>query len=163
MLSFNGEGSSGYQVCPSAGKRSPMCPLLILVLISRTWAVFWLLGLQHINPVAMQLLLENSLWLRVSKPTMSGYLEKEGRWGPWFANYKLSPWLQVTELSSHDVLPAAFRQLWLPLIIFQLLVFAGERKACIRACAGMCEAREDYETGEGGKLKGQLIVSIGQP
>lgn len=71
-----------------------------------------------------------------------GCPEKEGRRGPWFADYKPSPWSQVAELSCHNVFPAAFRHLWLPLIIFLLLVFSGERKEYIPACAGMYEARE---------------------
>ena len=66
-----------------------------------------------------------------------GCPEKEGRRGPWLADCKPSPWPQVAELSGHSVFPPAFRHLWLPLIIFLLLAFAGERKECIPACAGM--------------------------
>lgn len=72
-----------------------------------------------------------------------GCPEEEGRPGPWFADYKPSPWSQVV---GPRALQSLFSQQRLGSnsflsTTFQLLGFAGERKECGPACADTYEAR----------------------
>lgn len=72
-----------------------------------------------------------------------GCPEEEGRRGPWFADYKPSPWSQVV---GPRALQSLFSQQRLGSnsflsTTFQLLGFAGERKECGPACADTYEAR----------------------